>query len=181
MTEREKIEQERNQKWAERGRKFWSAFLFTKDGKPKSGFLTYTFCLSIAEIFLYVGLFWAVTTVFTPLMAGWAPWLNNLVQSLLVAVCGLGLNIILHRLFKDKKLIFGTYVWLILYTILTVISQLIMLKGTGAYPEFFTFMLWFVFLPLLVAVPVMWYLWKRDDHPEKGPEEEPAWKKYINT
>ena len=181
MTEREKIEQERNQKWAERGRKFWSAFLFTKDGKPKSGFLTYTFCLSIAEIFLYLLLFWAAITVLTPLVASWTPWAGNLLISLLVAAAGLGANLLLHRLFKDKKLIFGTFVWLALYLVLTIVSQLILLRGTGAYPEFFTFMLWFVFIPFGAAFPAVWFVWKRDDHPEQKPAEEPAWKKYINT
>ena len=50
--ERERAKKERKEKWAKREKSFWKAFLFTEDGKPKSGFLVYTFCLSLVFVLL---------------------------------------------------------------------------------------------------------------------------------
>ena len=52
--ERERRKKERKEKWAKREKSFWKAFLFTEDGKPKSGLMVYTFCLSLVYVLLYV-------------------------------------------------------------------------------------------------------------------------------
>ncbi|MCD8124746.1 MAG: hypothetical protein LUE23_06885 [Lachnospiraceae bacterium] len=65
-SEQERKKHERKEKWNKRKNSFWKAFLFTKDGKPKSGFLVYTFCLSLVFLALYIISF---AYVLTPLEA----------------------------------------------------------------------------------------------------------------
>ena len=45
---------------------FWKAFLFTEDGKPKSGLMVYTFCLSLVYVPLYMAAFYFSIEWLTP-------------------------------------------------------------------------------------------------------------------
>ena len=69
--EREKRKKERKEKWARREKSFWKAFLFTEDGKPKSGLMVYTFCLSLVFVLLYIAAFNFSIEWLAPVTAGW--------------------------------------------------------------------------------------------------------------
>lgn len=177
--EKEQRRKERKEKWAKREKSFWKAFLFTENGKPKSALVIYTFFLSVGMLVLYFLAFNLIIEGLTPVMAGLPPFLSNLLQSLAAGVIMLLAAWVLHRVLKDKRLMFGTYLWLSLYAVAMLITMLILLRGTGAEPEFLVFFAWFALIPLILGL-VGTYLLYRKDYTPKNPDEGAEWKKYIN-
>ena len=179
-TEKEQRRTERRKKWDDRAKRFWKSLLFTENGKPKSGFLIYTFCLSIVFLLLYNAAFGIVVDVLAPVTQTWPVFLGNLFGSLCASMVGILAGLILHRLLPDKRLMLGTHLWLALYAVAAVITMLILLRGTGAVREFFVFAFWFGVIPIVLGLLVFYLLYRKDrPEPEEKTEEEPEWKKYI--
>ena len=126
--ERESRRQQRQKKWDERARSFWKTFLFTENGKPKSGFLVYTFSLSIVFIALLLIGFNFIVDWLSPLTASWPVTLGNLFASLCVSAAVMLIGAVLHRLLSDKRLMLGTYLWLLLYLVASVITMTLLLR-----------------------------------------------------
>ena len=178
--EKERRRAERDKKWDERGRRFWRTFLFTENGRPKSGFLIYTFCLSFVFVALYLVSFQLVIDWMTPLTASWPVFWGNLTEAVLASAVLLLATFLLHALLKDKRLMLGTWLWMALYAAASVITMLILLRGSGAAPEFFKFLAWFVLIPLALGLLLSALLYRRDYRPPAKPaEEEAPWKKYT--
>lgn len=177
--EQEKKRQERQRKSKERSNRFWSTFLFTENGKPKSGFLVYTFSLSILFIALYILAFRYLVDLLAPLTVSWPVLWGNFFGSLCVSAVVLLIGYGLHRLFSDKRLLLGTHIWLLLYLVAAIIYMAIYLRGSGTMREFLLFALWFAGIPVLLGTVLFSILCKRDHHPKAPVEEEPEWKKYV--
>ena len=173
-------DKEWNEKVTKAADSFWSAFRMTENGKPKSGLLVYTFCLSFVMLAVYGAAFFVVIEGLHNLTAGLPVFWGNLIQSLAAAIVGLLVSILLHFVLTDKRLMFGTYLWLVLYAVASLITLLIMLRGTGAAGALFTFFGWFVAVPLVLGVAVSYLLYRRDYVPARTAEERPAWKKYTD-
>lgn len=176
--ERERIKSERKEKWARREKSFWKAFLFTEDGKPKSGLMVYTFCLSIVFILLYIGVFNLVITWFSPVTAEWPAFAGNLVQSLAAGAVGVLAALVLHRIFSDKRLMLGTFLWLGAYAVLVCVSMVFMLGDREAFGAFLHFFAWFAAIPVILGLTVSYLLYRRDYVPPKQEEDQP-WKKFT--
>ncbi len=159
--------------------KFFGAFAFTENGRPKSGFFVYTFFLSIAFILVYVFIFGIALDYLPEPLSIFQTWASNLIISLLVGIVGTAICCIFHHFFKDKRMVFVSFVWIAVYAVVILITMLIMLKGESM-DVVLTFMGWFVFIPLAIGLLVSGYLMKRDWHPEPPREEVPEWKKYVN-
>lgn len=171
-------DKEWNEKVTKAADSFWSAFRMTENGKPKSGLLVYTFCLSFVMLAVYGAAFFVVIEGLHNLTVGLPVFWGNLIQSLAAAIVGLLVSILLHFVLPDKRLMFGTYLWLALYAVACLITLLIYLQGTGAVGALLTFYGWFVVIPLVLGLVVTHYLFRRDYVPPK-PDDEPAWKKSI--
>lgn len=171
-------DKEWNEKVTKAADSFWSAFRMTENGKPKSGLLVYTFCLSFVMLAVYGAAFFVVIEGLHNLTAGMPVFWGNLIQSLAAAIVGLLVSMLLHFVLPDKRLMFGTYLWLALYAVACLITLLIYLQGTGAVGALLTFYGWFVVIPLVLGLVVTHYLFRRDYVPPK-PDDEPAWKKSI--
>ena len=176
--ERERRKKERKEKWAKREKNFWKAFLFTEDGKPKSGLMVYTFCLSIVFVLLYIGAFNLIINWLSPVTAEWPVFAGNLVQSLAAGVVGVLLTLILHRIFSEKRLMLGTYLWLAGYILLVSVSMIFMLGDWEAFVAFLHFFAWFAAIPVALGLIVSYFLYRRDYVPPKREEDQP-WKKFI--
>jgi hypothetical protein len=176
--EREKRKKERKEKWARREKSFWKAFLFTEDGKPKSGLMVYTFCLSLVFVLLYIAAFNFSIEWLAPVTAGWPVFAGNLLQSLAASGAGLLVSLLVHKIFSDKRLMFGCHLWLALYAVLVCASMLFMLKEEGAAASFLHFFAWFILIPVGLGLVVTGLLYKRDYVPPAKDEEAP-WKKYT--
>ncbi|MDE6933577.1 MAG: hypothetical protein K2P37_12925 [Oscillospiraceae bacterium] len=176
--ERERRKKERKEKWAKREKNFWKAFLFTEDGKPKSGLMVYTFCLSIVFVLLYIGAFNLIINWLSPVTAEWPVFAGNLVQSLTAGVVGVLVTLILHRIFSEKRLMLGTYLWLAGYILLVSVSMIFMLGDWEAFAAFLHFFAWFAVIPVALGLIVSYFLYRRDYVPPKREEDQP-WKKFT--
>ncbi len=176
--ERERRKKERKEKWAKREKSFWKAFLFTEDGKPKSGLMVYTFCLSIVFVLLYIGAFNLIINWLSPVTAEWPVFAGNLVQSLAAGVVGVLAALILHRIFSEKRLMLGTYLWLAGYILLVSVSMIFMLGDWEAFVAFLHFFAWFAAIPVALGLIVSYFLYRRDYVPPKREEDQP-WKKFT--
>ena len=178
--EREDRRRARQKKWEERSKHFWQSFLFTENGKPKSGFLIYTFCLSAVFIALHLLAFTYIVDWLAPLTGSWPLVLGNLTSSLSVSAAVLLVGFVLHRLLKDKRLMLGTYLWLLLYTAAAIITMALVLQDAEAMKLFLRFALWFVLIPVGLGLALFYLLYRRDYRPETPAQtDEPAWKKYV--
>lgn len=176
--ERERQKKERKEKWAKREKSFWKAFLFTEDGKPKSGLMVYTFCLSIVFVLLYIGAFNLIINWLSPVTAEWPVFAGNLVQSLAAGVVGVLVTLILHRIFSEKRLMLGTYLWLAGYILLVSVSMIFMLGDWEAFVAFLHFFAWFAAIPVALGLIVSYFLYRQDYVPPKREEDQP-WKKFT--
>ena len=178
--EQEKKRQERQKKRDERSKSFWSTFLFTENGKPKSGFIVYTFCLSVVFIALHI-LAYNVIDLLQPLTARWPVFWGNLFGSLCFTAPVLLIGTVLHRLFSDKRLMFGTYIWLLLYLVAALITLSVYMHDTDDLLDFILYLaLWFAIIPVVLGDVLFFFLCRRDHHPKPSTEEEPEWKKYVH-
>lgn len=177
---REQRRRERSKRWEERSKRFWRSLLFTENGKPKSGFLIYTFCLSAVFIALHLLAFTYIVDWLAPLTESWPLVLGNLTSSLSVSAAVLLVGFVLHRLLKDKRLMLGTYLWLLLYTAAAIITMALVLQDAEAMKLFLRFALWFVLIPVGLGLALFYLLYRRDYRPETPAQtDEPAWKKYV--
>ncbi|MDD6679315.1 MAG: MFS transporter [Firmicutes bacterium] len=177
--EKEQRKKARREKWARREKSFWKAFLFTKDGKPKSGLLIYTFCLSFVFIGLYIAAFFYFIDWLSPSLETRSPLVSNLVVSAAVSAVGILTGWLIHHFSKEKRLFFGTFVWMAVYLVLVLITMLIMLRGTGAVEAFLYFYLWFMVIPVISGLPVSFLLYRKDYRPPVEQEEDKPWKQYT--
>ena len=177
--EKERRRKERKEKWAKAEKSFWKSFLMTEDGKPKSGLLIYTFCLSFLFVGLYILTFFYFIDWLTPILESFSPVLSNLVVSAAVSAIGILAGALLHRFLRDKRLFFGTYLWLTVYLVAVLITMLLMLRGTGGTEAFLYFFLWFMVIPVLSGLLVSFLLFRKDYHPETRQAEPEPWKKYT--
>ena len=178
QAERERRAKERKEKWARREKSFWKAFLFTEDGKPKNGLMVYTFCLSIVFVLLYISAFNLIINWLSPVTAEWPVFAGNLVQSLAAGVVGVLAALILHRIFSEKRLMLGTYLWLVGYILLVSVSMIFMLGDWEAFAAFLHFFAWFAAIPVALGLIVSYFLYRRDYVPPKREEDQP-WKKFT--
>ena len=165
-----------------RADRFWAAFSLTENGKPKSGFLIYTFSLSFAYLAVYALCYSAGIACLTRPLSALPVWCANLVISLICSLAGAALCCLPHRFFRDKRLVFGAHLWLALYAAAVLIAMLILLRG-GGLAAFLEAYLWFAAIPVAVGTAASGLLWRHaraNAAPEPEPEPEPEWKKYVN-
>lgn len=169
----------RKEKLQKLEKSFWRSFLLTEDGKPKSGLLIYTFCLSFVFLGIYIVAFWMVIEELSDPLASLPPVLGNLIQSVLVGVAASALSGLMHILLPDKRLAFGTHLWLALYVVASVITLAILLREAELIGTMLMFALWFAVIPLAMGLTATYLLYRRDYVPPRQVEEKPEWTKYT--
>ena len=169
----------RKEKLQKLEKSFWRSFLLTEDGKPKSGLLIYTFCLSFVFLGIYIVAFWMVIEELSDPLASLPPVLGNLIQSVLVGVAASALSGLMHILLPDKRLAFGTHLWLALYVVASVITLAILLREAELIGTMLMFALWFAVIPLAMGLTVTYLLYRRDYVPPRQSEQKPEWTKYT--
>lgn len=169
----------RKEKLQKLEKSFWRSFLLTEDGKPKSGLLIYTFCLSFVFLGIYIVAFWMVIEELSDPLASLPPVLGNLIQSVLVGVAASALSGLMHILLPDKRLAFGTHLWLALYVVASVITLAILLREAELIGTMLMFALWFAVIPPAMGLTVTYLLYRRDYVPPRQVEEKPEWTKYT--
>ena len=171
---------ERDKKWKKRGDAFWSAFLFTKDGKPKSALMIYSFCLSIVFMACYFLLYALALNLMEGLLNKIPDIALTLLQTAAVSAIGMLAALLLHMIFKDKRLMLTTAAWMVVYVIAIVITLLILTHGQEGSGSLIALVLTAAGIPILCCFLLSFYLFKRDWRPQQEIAEEPEWKKYIH-
>lgn len=160
-----------------RAERFWSAFRFTENGRPKSGFGVYTFSLSLLYAAVYFGCYEGAIRLLSGPLEPLPAWAANLLIALPASLTGAALCCLPHRFFSDKRLVFGGHLWLCAYAAAVLVIMLILLGFTEAYGAFLTFFGWFVLPPVGIGTAASALLMRRDRAPEPPPE--PEWRKYV--
>lgn len=158
--------------------RFFSAFLLTENGRPKSGFLVYTLFLSFAFIIVYVLCYEASIRLLTGPTSSLPPQLSNALVALAASAAGTALNCLVHRFTRDKRMVFCAYLWLCVFALMVLATMLILLRGVGVVPFLWAFG-WFILLPVALGTLVSGLLCRRDHKPRVPAQEEPEWKKYV--
>ena len=162
-----------------RADRFWSAFRFTENGRPKSGFGVYTFSLSLAYAAVYFLCYEGAIRLLSGPLSGLSAWQANLFTALSAAILGAALCCLPHRFFSDKRLVLGGHLWLCAYALAVLVIMLVLLGFTPAYGAFLVAFGWFVAPPVCLGTLASAMLFKRDHTPARPPEE-PEWRKYVN-
>lgn len=168
---------EREARSAARAERFWSAFHFTENGRPKSGFGVYTFSLSLAYAAVYFLCYEAAIRLLTSPLAALPAWAANLMTALPASAVGAALCCLPHRFFSDKRLVLGGHLWLCVYDAAVLVIMLVMLGFTRAYGAFLVFFGWFLLPPVGIGTALSAWLWRRDR--TGASPSEPEWKKYV--
>lgn len=159
-------EKQREQAWSDRSRRFWRTFLFTENGRPKSALMIYTFCLSFVFAAVNALVLSLMIDWLTPALAALAPGLVNAAISLATAAVAVGAGALLHRFMKDKRLVFGTYIWLGIYVLAVLAAEWFFLHEVpGAYAAFFSFFLWAAVVPVAAGLLTFCLLYRRTLRP----------------
>ena len=156
--------------------KFWRSFLFTEDGKPKSGFGVNSFFLSLLFLVVFFALMYGAS--FLQQDFG----LSNLLVSPLVAIVGTAICCVAFFFFRDKRYPVAGFLWLDGLAVACAIYLLIYLASEPEAQAHFLrdFFLPFILVPLVVGTvaSLLIYRYEKKKQPEK--KDEPEWKKYVN-
>jgi len=164
-----------------RADRFFSAFLLTENGRPKSSLILYTFSLSLLFAAIYALCYEGAIHLLTAPLSALTAWVSNGIIALLASGIGAALCGLLHRLFADKRLVFGGHLWLCLYAAAILVAMLAMLGISEAFGDFLVFFGWMIAFPVLLGTAVSALLFRRDYQRKRPPEAAPAWKKYVNS
>ena len=166
---------------SQRAEKFWDLFRFTENGKPKSSLGVYSFSLSIAYAIVYALCYEGAIRLLTSPLSGLAVFWQNLIISLSASAAGTALCCLPHRFFQDKRLVFRSYLWLVVYALAILVIMLLMVAGQGGTAAFLRFFGWFIALPVALGTLISFLLMKKSAQRAQPPaQEEPEWKKYVN-
>lgn len=167
-------------KWKKRGDSFWGIFLFTKDGKVKSTLLIYSFSFSVLCLAVYFLAYMLMLDGLDSALSGrMSTWAVNLVESLVPALTGTLICNVFHFPIKDKRIIPGAYIWLILYAVGATVAILV---GMSAADRLFSLQLLLMFAaaPVITGTLLSFALFyrHRKNHPDApNPEDIPIWKR----
>ena len=162
-----------------RAERFWSAFRFTENGRPKSGFGVYTFSLSLLYAAVYFACYEGAIRLLSGPLEPLPAWAANLLIALPASLTGAALCCLPHRFFSDKRLVFGGHLWLCAYAAAVLVIMLILLGFTEAYGAFLTFFGWFVLPPVGLGTAISALLMRASRASAPPPEPEPEWRKYV--
>ena len=169
-----------------RADRFFGAFLLTENGKPKSSFLIYTFCLSFVLMAVYALIEWLIIDLSACLnfLNALNAAVGNTLLSLVFGLVGGAVCNLPNLFLKDKRLVFGAHLWLIAYVLFCTIAMAFIMNASGnpgwsGFWNFAKLVGWFAVIPLIFGILIAFRFYRRAPKPEKH-EPEPEWKKYVN-
>ncbi len=181
MSGKERLtEKEREEKRRERADRFWGAFQFTENGKPKSSLLVYTFSLSILFAAVYFLCYEGAIRLLTGPLSALPAWGSNLIIALAASAAGAAACCLPHRFFRDKRLVFGGHLWLCGYAAAVLAVMLVLMGFTEGFGSFLVFFAWFILPPAAVGTGASAVLYRRDGARADQTDAEPEWKKYVS-
>ena len=144
-----------------RADRFWSIFLFTKNGKVKNPLIIYSFSLSFVLLAVYGAAYWFLIDPVHHLFSGAPAWLTGLAESLIPALAGSALLLLLQKATGNRVYIPAAYVWLLLYATV-VIAWMLLTVPSGEDRAFFLDLFARVIpAPLILGGIPSWLLYRK--------------------
>lgn len=142
--------------------RFWQAFRLTEHGRVKSTLLLNSFCLCVVFAAVYFAAFYYLVDVLHPLVSGKSVWIINLTEALIPAIAGTAVCCLSSLLFRDKRIVPMTYLWMLALSLACLVTMLLLLGGDHrAQLLFLQFFLLFVPAPVLLGGGVSLVLYSR--------------------
>lgn len=130
--------------------RFWQAFLITENGKVKSSLLLNSFCLSFVFLAVYAAAYCFLVDPLYALTDALPVFVGNLVGAVVPAVVGTAICCLTFGLFKERRTVLCTYIWLLLFALACLITMVVLLWG-----ETHATLLLLQFFALFIAGPVL--------------------------
>jgi len=162
-----------------RAERFWNTFLFTENGRPKSGFGVYTFSLSIVFAVVYALCYEGAIRLLTDVTASWPVWCGNLSIAFTASAVGAAVCCLPQRFLRDRRLVLGGHLWLVLYAAVVLVAMLVILRFGERTVAFLYAYGWFAAPPVAVGTIASFLLYRRGGKSSGPPQTEPEWKKYV--
>lgn len=157
--------------------KFWNIFLFTKNGKIKSTLIVNSFSLSILFLAIYaLSYLMLIDPLESMLAARFGVAFTSFAESAVPALLGSMLCCSLFFVFKDKRLVPGAYVWLLLFSLFVLVFLLITLQS-GDRGVFLSLYGMIVPAPIILGGGFSAYLYVKRKKEEPPIQELPRWKR----
>lgn len=121
--------QEKKETFRDKMDRFWAVLFLTEEGRPKSALMLYSFCLSLVFFGVYAFAYGFLLDVLEKLLSAYSITVRNVFQSVVPGLAGSVVCCSLFFLFKDRRLIPATYIWLTLYALVALIGMLLITAG----------------------------------------------------
>lgn len=141
--------------------KFWSIFLFTKDGKVKNPLIIYSFSLSFVLMAVYGMAYYFLIDPVHFAFSGAPLWLLNLMESLLPGLAGCALVCLLQATAREKNYIPVSYLWLSVYALFILAWMMASLETGDDRSLFLGLFLRLVPVPLLAGGGASWLFYRK--------------------
>lgn len=170
--------EERARGRAEQTESFWQAFRLTENGKVKSTLLLNSFCLSVVFLGIYAAAFIFLVEPIHALISGGPPAVVNLVEAVVPALVGSVLCCLTWPLFREKRMLPATYLWLALLSLACLVTMMCMLWGERqALGLFLQFFLLLVPAPVLLGLGMSGFLYYRHWKRRRPAQPAEPWKR----
>ena len=158
-----------------RADKFWSMFLFTKNGRIKSPLIIYSFSLSLVLLLVYGAAYWFLVDPVHHIFRELCPRAADFFESLLPALAGCALVCLVHKLSGAKRFIPAAHLWLMLYAVITLFFMLLFLEVQDDKNAFLSLYLRIVPLPVLLGGLSSWLIYRKNSpgHSSKRLSDKP--------
>ena len=150
---------------AQKADRFWQAFLITENGRVKSSLLLNSFCMSFVFIAVYAAAYILLVDPLYTLTKALPVFVGNLVGAVVPAVIGSVICCLTFYLFKERRTVPCTYIWLLLYALVCLVTMVILLWGENhAIALLLQFFALFTAGPILIggaASAVLYSRWRK--------------------
>ncbi len=150
----------------------WSRAIFlTKEGKPKSATLLYSFALALLFIIVYGAAYVLLTPVLENALSTSSAGVRNLAEIVLPAIAGSIPCVVLSFAFRTRReLVPQAYLWLAVFLVLMLLFMALLAGSWDVYRVFlFTLALPFA-VSLVIGGGAAWLIWRRRVKKDAAPE-----------
>ena len=144
-----------------RADRFWSIFLFTKDGRVKNPLIIYSFSLSFVLLAVFGAAYFFLIDPVHHLFSGAPAWQTGLAESLLPALAGSALLLMLQKATGNRVYLPASYVWLLVYAAFVILWMLLRIPSGEERAFFLDLFVRLIPAPLVLGGIPAWLLYRK--------------------
>lgn len=163
--QRKAMQDKKPQATPTRADRFWSIFLFTKNGRIKSPLIIYSFSLSLVLLLVYGAAYWFLIDPVHHLFRESSTMATDFFETLFPAMAGCVLVCLVHKWSGAKRFIPAAHLWLFLYAVLTLLYMLNSLESPDDKTLFVNLFIRLVPVPVLLGGLSSFLIYKKHHSP----------------